>query len=136
MQPSPASRHFLHPILNSSVSIVTRLWDGRPGFDFWQGQGFFLLATTSRPALGPTNPPIQWVPGALSPEVKRPGREGHHLPPSSVEVKNAWSYTSSPPYVFMAWCLVKQGMSCRRGAWLTTGSALPATLPYPLLKHL
>jgi hypothetical protein len=27
--------------------------------------------------------------------------------PSSAEVKNAWSYTSTPQYVFMAWCLVK-----------------------------
>jgi len=26
---------------------------------------------------------------------------------ASVEVKNAWSYASSPPYVFMSWCLVK-----------------------------
>jgi hypothetical protein len=26
---------------------------------------------------------------------------------SSAEVKNAWSYTSTPQYVFMAWCLVK-----------------------------
>jgi hypothetical protein len=30
-----------------------------------------------------------------------------HLPPSSAEVKNAWSCTSIPQYVFMAWCLVK-----------------------------
>jgi hypothetical protein len=29
-------------------------------------------------------------------------------PPSSADVKNAWSYTSTPQYVFMAWCLVKQ----------------------------
>jgi hypothetical protein len=27
--------------------------------------------------------------------------------PSSAEVKNAWSYTSTPQYVFMEWCLVK-----------------------------
>jgi len=25
------------------VSIVTRLWAGCPGFDSWQGQGFFPL---------------------------------------------------------------------------------------------
>jgi hypothetical protein len=31
----------------------------------------FLLALASRPALGPTQPPIQWVPGVLSPGVKR-----------------------------------------------------------------
>jgi hypothetical protein len=39
--------------------------------------------------------------------VKRPGREADHSPPSSAEVKNAWSYTFSPQYTFMAWCLVK-----------------------------
>jgi hypothetical protein len=67
----------------------------------------FYLCTASRTALGPTQPPILWVPGALSLGVKRPGREADHSPPSSAEVKNAWSYTSTPPYVFMAWCLVK-----------------------------
>jgi hypothetical protein len=25
----------------------------------------------------------------------------------SAEVKNVWSYTSTPPYAFMVWCLVK-----------------------------
>jgi hypothetical protein len=38
-------------------------------------------------ALGPTQPPIQWVPGVLSLGVKRLGREADHLPPSSAEVK-------------------------------------------------
>jgi hypothetical protein len=38
-------------------------------------------------ALGPTQPHIQWVPGALSLEVKQPGREADHSPPSSAEVK-------------------------------------------------
>jgi hypothetical protein len=35
----------------------------------------FLFSTTSRPALEPTQPPTQRVPGALSPGVKRPERE-------------------------------------------------------------
>jgi hypothetical protein len=39
--------------------------------------------------------------------VKRPGREADHSLPSSAEVKNAWSCTSTRQYVFMAWCLVK-----------------------------
>jgi hypothetical protein len=39
--------------------------------------------------------------------VKRQGREADHSPPSSAEVKNAWSYTSTPVYAFKAWCLVK-----------------------------
>jgi len=57
--------------------------------------------------------------GALSPGVKRPGREADHSPPSSAEVKNAWIYTSTTHtsswrgaqsrtgYVFMTWYLVK-----------------------------
>jgi hypothetical protein len=40
--------------------------------------------------------------------VKRPRREAHRPPPYSAEVKSAWSYTSTPPYVFVL-CLVKQG---------------------------
>jgi hypothetical protein len=34
------------------------------GFDSRQGLGSFLFTTVSRPALGPTLPPIQWVLGA------------------------------------------------------------------------
>jgi hypothetical protein len=37
--------------------------------------------------------------------VKRPGRESDNSPPSS-DVKNAWSHTSTPPYVCMTYCLV------------------------------
>jgi hypothetical protein len=44
-----------------------------------------------------SQPPIQWVPGVPSLGVKRQGRESDHLPPSSAEVKNAWSYTSTSP---------------------------------------
>jgi hypothetical protein len=50
-----------------------------------------------RPALGPTQPPIKWVPGALTPGVKQLGREVDHSPPSSAKVKSEWSYTSTPP---------------------------------------
>jgi hypothetical protein len=58
----------------------------------------FLFSTSSRAGLGYTQPPIQWVHVALSPEVKRPGREADHSPPSSAEVKKMWIYTS--PYAF------------------------------------
>jgi hypothetical protein len=77
------------------------------GFGPRQGLGIFLSATASRPALGPIQPPIQLVPGIVSPRAKRSGREANHSPSSSAEVKNAWSYTSAPQYFFMAWCLVK-----------------------------
>jgi hypothetical protein len=39
--------------------------------------------------------------------VKRSGSEADHSPPSSIEPKYVWSYTSTPIYVFIAWCLVK-----------------------------
>jgi hypothetical protein len=55
----------------------------------------------------PTQPPIQWVPGALFLEVNRPGREADHSLLSSAEVKNAWSYTSTLQYAFTAWCSIK-----------------------------
>jgi hypothetical protein len=57
------------------------------GVRFPAGAGIFLFDTMSRPDLGPTQPPIQWLPGDLSVEVKRPGREPDHSPPSSTEVK-------------------------------------------------
>jgi hypothetical protein len=60
---------------------------GVVGFDSRRGLGIFLFITASRTALGPTQPPIQWVPGALSLRVKRPGREADHSPPSSTEVE-------------------------------------------------
>jgi len=39
--------------------------------------------------------------------VKRPAREADHSSPSSAEVKNGRSYTSTPQYTSMAWCSVK-----------------------------
>jgi len=50
---------------------------------------FPLFATAvSTPALEPTQPPIHWVPLALSPVVKRAGREADQSPPSSAEIVN------------------------------------------------
>jgi hypothetical protein len=57
---------------------------------------------SSRPDLGSIQSPLQRVPGALSPGVKRPGREADHSPPTSAEVKKMWIYTSTPPYAFIA----------------------------------
>jgi len=39
--------------------------------------------------------------------IKQPEREADHSPPYSAEVQNAWSCTSTPQFVFMAWCLVR-----------------------------
>jgi hypothetical protein len=70
------------------------------GFDSRRGLGIFLFTTAYRTALGPTQPPIQWVPAAFSLGVKRPGREADHSASSSAEVKNAWTYTFTPPIRF------------------------------------
>jgi len=61
----------------------------RTGFDSRQRQGNFLFATASRSALGLTQPPIQWVPGAPSSGVKPPGLETDHTRPFNAEVKNS-----------------------------------------------
>jgi hypothetical protein len=65
----------------------------------WNPVGFgnFLFTTASIAVLVPTQPPIQWISGALSLEVKRPGREADHSPPSSADITNVWSYTSTHP---------------------------------------
>jgi hypothetical protein len=43
------------------------------------------FSTSSGPDLGPTQPPIQWEPGVLFLEVKRPGREANHSLPTNAE---------------------------------------------------
>jgi hypothetical protein len=58
-------------------------------------------------ALGPTQPPIQWVPGAVPLGLKQLGREADHSPPSSAEVRMRGAIPLLPQYIFMAWCLVK-----------------------------
>jgi hypothetical protein len=64
---------------------------------------FFVL---SRPALGPTQPPTQWVPGSISPGVKRQRREANHSPPISAEIKKTLVCTSTTPCVFLPQFLI------------------------------
>jgi hypothetical protein len=60
-----------------------------------------LFYTSSRPVMGPIQPPIHWVPGTLSPGVK-PGHEADHSPSTRAEVKKMWIYICTSPYAFMA----------------------------------
>jgi hypothetical protein len=80
---------------------------------------------SSRTALGPTQPPIQWVTRGLSLGVKRPGNEAGHSVPTTYEVKKTWMYTSAPPYFFMVMLTN-----------LSTGTTLPFLhLPYKQIRQ-
>jgi len=77
---------------NSSVTIATgyRLDDQMIGFQFPVGAGNFSLQHHFQP-------PIQWVPAALSLGVKQPGHGTVHSPPSSAVVKECMDlYFHSP----------------------------------------
>jgi len=88
-----------------TVSIVTMIRAGQPGSDFQQQQEFILSL--------PLHPDWLWHPPRLLLVGNRSSFPGNKvavawswpLTLSSAGVKNAWSYTSTPPYVFMAWCL-------------------------------
>jgi hypothetical protein len=64
---------------------MIKLVAGRQGLGFLQMQEIFVYVTASKPPFGSTQSPIQWVPGATSSKVKRPGREAGHSSPSSAE---------------------------------------------------
>jgi hypothetical protein len=81
---------------DSSVGIATGYELDDRGVGFRIPVAARIFSTSSRPVLGPTQPPIQWVPGALSPGVKRQGHEADHSPPTSAEVKKMWLYTAIP----------------------------------------
>ena len=49
----------------SSFSTLTKLRDGQPGNRSMpiRDKRLFLFSKTSRPSLGPTQPPVQWIVG-------------------------------------------------------------------------
>jgi hypothetical protein len=69
-----------HPNKSSIYLILVYVITGR-------GKSF-VLSTSSRPVMEPTDPPIQCVPTALSLRSKRSGREADYPPPTSAEVND------------------------------------------------
>jgi hypothetical protein len=51
-------------------------------------KGIFLYVAESRSALGPTQPPIQWVLRVLFLTINGPMRESDRSPPSIAQVEN------------------------------------------------
>jgi len=86
--------------------LVIKLRPERSGFESRRGRDFFLLHRVQTGS-GAYTASYPMDTGGLSMGVKRPGRESNSSPQSSAKCKNAWSYTSTFPYVFMTWCLVK-----------------------------
>jgi hypothetical protein len=65
-------------------------------FRFPIGAWDFSLLGSVQTALSFTQPPLQWVPRAASPVVKRSGHEADHSSPSSVEAKNGGAILPLP----------------------------------------
>ena len=83
--------------------------------------------------------PVQWIL-----EVKRPGCEAEHSPPSDAEVKNSWSYTSSPTYICIVhgqFCLIRGQVHVKYKLVLMrfaaknkiTNHFLPKIVPYSVM---
>jgi hypothetical protein len=67
---------------DSSMGIATRYGLDGPRIEFWWGRDF---PCPFRPALGTTQPRVQWVP--IFPGVNRPGHGVDHSLASSTEVE-------------------------------------------------
>jgi hypothetical protein len=84
---------------HSSVSIASdhRL-DNQGLIPLTEAKDFFPLASLSSPTLGPTQPPVQWVLGVLSPRVKcGQGMVLTTHPILVLRLRKCASYTSFPP---------------------------------------
>ena len=77
---------------SSSVGIATDYGLDGPG----SNPGGDEIFRPSRPALGPTQPPVKWVP-VLSRGKVRPGPAADHSPPSSAAVMEEYCCTSIHP---------------------------------------
>jgi len=56
------------------------------------------------------------VPGVLPRGINLPECKISHSHPFTFEVKNAWSYTSTPPQFSIAWSLIKCKYKCRHSS--------------------
>jgi len=90
------------------VQSVQRLSYGLDDRCSTPGRGDDEIFSLRHSIQSPPGLPIQRAKWALKSGLKRLGREADYSAPSSAEVKNAWSYISTPQYLFLAWCFVKE----------------------------
>jgi hypothetical protein len=74
---------------------------------FCAGAEVFPFFTTSRPALGPTEPFVQWYLVLFLLGVRQLASETDHLPTTCAEFKNELRYASTPTFTFIDWCFIK-----------------------------
>jgi hypothetical protein len=71
-------------------AIVRRLATGcinkSSNFESQKGQEL-ILSTSSRPTVGPTQSPIQWIRAVISLRIKRPQSQTDKSPPTNAEFK-------------------------------------------------
>lgn len=85
----------------------------------WIGEPvWYTISKSSREAVGCIHSPTRLIPGTVSSDMKRLGREADDAPPCSAGVKSEWSCTSNPACTYMA----------------CTATALP--LFYVICRHL
>jgi hypothetical protein len=76
---------------DSVVGIATCYGLDGAGIELRSGRNF---PHPSRPALGPTQSPIKWIPGHF-PEIKRPGRATGYAPYLAPRLKKEYNYFST-----------------------------------------
>jgi hypothetical protein len=93
---------------NSPVTVATRIGQDERGIGVRYSalvKVFFHLYVQA--GSGAYSASVQCVQGAPFSGVERPRHEADHPLPSCAEVKNTYSYSSTFPYLFMMWCLIK-----------------------------
>jgi hypothetical protein len=98
------------------------------------GNFYFHHSVRNGSGAHPASYPMGTV--SLSLEVKRPGREADHLPPSSAGVKNAWHYSSTPPIRLGAWSSTGRFITVltRARHWSLSWSRCIQSTPFHLLS--
>lgn len=79
------------------LSLMTGLWVGKYGVQFLGGSKICSLLQNVQTCSGAHLDSRSLGTGVLFIEISQPWHEANHSPPSSSEVKNEWSNTSTSP---------------------------------------